>query len=561
MAGQTKEKIKLLLWLFTAFIYIQCANQLPPGGGDIDRIPPEITEFYPPDGTINFDDNYFEITFSEYVEKRTVREAIFISPAVEGNIELNWSGRSVRIKFPDQLRDNTTYTITIGTEVADLNNRNRMAAAYSFSFSTGEQIDRRFINGKIFTENPQGIFLFAYIDPADTLDPSKQRPLFISQAGADGNYRIPGLAAGIYRIFAVRDEFRDLVFNSEQDRIGIPFKEVDLTADSSFSGLDFFMTTIDTVSPRLLTSVMTDRNHVLLTFSEELDNSSVTSPNFRLFDSTLNTAIKPVYAFKNKNKPTEVFLSIKNNVTEESSLYIFADTLRDLSGNIFTGEQNFVSVAVREDTTKPAITRMHPPSGNTASDYRNQLFSFGFNDGIDSSVVKQNTSLTDTSGRSYKFNIYFLDDANFQLAPAEILEPSKDFYINFYLSKTTDAAGNRGDTLYQYRFRTISGLDFTGVTGSLQNLNLERNPVLVLQGIDERKNIYQKNVSSAEFSFDRIEPGTYRLWTFYDEDKNSEYTFGWHFPFRPSEEFNYYRDSLVLRPRWAITDIIFNLER
>jgi hypothetical protein len=42
----------------------------------------------------------------------------------------------------------------------------------------------------------------------------------------DGRYRMKGLSAGLYRIFAVQDEFRDLLFNAEQDRIGIPFREV-----------------------------------------------------------------------------------------------------------------------------------------------------------------------------------------------------------------------------------------------------------------------------------------------------------------------------------------------
>ena len=32
-----------------------CANQLPPGGGDVDRIPPEIIYSYPEDGTTNYD--------------------------------------------------------------------------------------------------------------------------------------------------------------------------------------------------------------------------------------------------------------------------------------------------------------------------------------------------------------------------------------------------------------------------------------------------------------------------------------------------------------------------
>ena len=63
-------------------LFFRCANQMSPGGGEVDKIPPEIIEVYPEVGTTNFSDNYFEITFSEYVDKRSVQDAIFISPAI-----------------------------------------------------------------------------------------------------------------------------------------------------------------------------------------------------------------------------------------------------------------------------------------------------------------------------------------------------------------------------------------------------------------------------------------------------------------------------------------------
>lgn len=143
------------------FGIIKCANQLPPPGGEPDRIPPTIVEVYPPDGTINFDDNYFEIEFSEYVDKRSVTEAIFISPFIEGSLDYSWTGTSLEVTFPEKLKDNVTYTITIGTDVVDLNNKNRMAQAFTFSFSKGDKIDRKNISGKVYGKKKEGIFIYA----------------------------------------------------------------------------------------------------------------------------------------------------------------------------------------------------------------------------------------------------------------------------------------------------------------------------------------------------------------------------------------------------------------
>lgn len=553
--AEPKEVIKYISILFLVLLTAHCANQLPPGGGEVDKIPPKIINIYPSDGTTNYTDDYFEVEFSEYVDKRSVKEAIFVSPALEGNISLDWSGKSVTVNFPGQLKENTTYNITIGTDVADFNNQNKMAEAYNFSFSTGDKVDRRTITGRVFSEKPQGVLLFAYLNPEDTLNPSSGKPDYISQAGIDGSYKIPGLAAGNYRIFAVQDEFRDLLFQPEQDVIGVPFKDVVLAEeDTLYKGLDFFIFKIDTVKPRLLTSVMTDKNHLLLSFSEEIAPSSVSSANFSLYDSTAKNQIQPLYAYKNINKPVEVILSFQNNFSEGNLLYVFADSVKDKSGNIYYNEVNSVTVAVRADTINPMIARM--PT-NQSPDFVNPEFRFSFNDGIDSVKVKNNTTYTDTSGKKINYNIVFEDDASFIITTAEKLEPVKDYIIKFNLSGISDAAGNKKDTVIQYRFKTISGLDFTGLTGRIENIDFVNNPMLILQGLDAKKIIYSKNISANKFSFERVEPGTYRLWAYYDRDSSNTYTGGYHYPFKPSEEFSVYKDSINLRPRWAVTDLIF----
>ena len=129
------NKKNTLIFLLLSFILIKCANQLPPTGGEVDKIPPEIEEVFPADGTINFKEDYFEIEFSEYVDKRSVTDAIFISPFIEGSMEFSWTGTTLEVIFPEDLKEDVTYTITIGTDVVDLNNKNRMAQSFTFSFS------------------------------------------------------------------------------------------------------------------------------------------------------------------------------------------------------------------------------------------------------------------------------------------------------------------------------------------------------------------------------------------------------------------------------------------
>ncbi len=134
MVKESGKKLIVYSAILFLFIFSDCANQLPPGGGEVDKIPPRIIEVYPEQGTTNFNDDYFEIGFSEYVDKRSVKDAVFISPAIDGTLDFDWSGKYVRVYFPDSLKKNVTYVVTIGTDVVDLNNKNRMAEAYTLIF-------------------------------------------------------------------------------------------------------------------------------------------------------------------------------------------------------------------------------------------------------------------------------------------------------------------------------------------------------------------------------------------------------------------------------------------
>jgi len=209
--------IKYSFLLCLGLLFSDCANQLPPGGGEIDRVPPVITEISPPDGTINYKEDYFELTFSKYIDKRSLKDAIFISPTIKGNIELDWSGHSVRVIFPEKLKDSTTYVITIGTDLVDYNNKNRMAESVTFSFSTGSKVDKKIISGKVFDEKPSGILIFAYKKGREDPNPMKVKPDYRTIFKKTGLYLLIFHAVFIFFVFICM-HFNRRSFLAEQRR-------------------------------------------------------------------------------------------------------------------------------------------------------------------------------------------------------------------------------------------------------------------------------------------------------------------------------------------------------
>jgi hypothetical protein len=554
--------IKYFFLLVIGLLLSNCANQLPPGGGDIDRVPPVITEISPPDGTTNYKENYFELTFSKYVEKRSLKDAIFISPTIKGNIELDWSGHSVRVIFPEKLKDSTTYVITIGTDLVDYNNKNRMAESVTFSFSTGSKVDKKIISGKVFDEKPSGILIFAYKKGREDPDPMKIKPDYISQAGNDGRYKIIGLAAGDYRVFAVYDQYRDFLFQPEQDRIGMSPRDVSFSEqDTLYSNLNFLLTKIDTSAPRILTSVMTDKMHILVNFSEPIDSTCIRANNFFVYDSTAKKRTPMLFAYKGNTKPSEIVLVTSQNIPEGNSNWFFADSIKDISGNMYRNDFSQLTVSTKLDTTKLDIYKFIPPNRTDRADFIDQKFTFFLNDGVDTNQIKNVVSFADTSGITVNFNIKFLDDASFRIEPLKSLEPRKDYVIKINFSKLTDAAGNRLDSVYQYKFKTIAGSDFTGISGVLKKVDLNKRPVLILQGIDADKNIYTMSLlTDNRFNIDRVTPGKYVLWAYLDVDSSRSYTFGSIKPFKPAEEFSFYPDTLDLKARWVQSDLLFEFK-
>ncbi len=539
---------------------IRCANQLPPPGGEPDKIPPIIVEVYPPDGTINFNENYFEIEFSEYVDKRSVTDAIFISPFIEGSFEYSWNGTTLEVTFPEKLKDSVTYTITIGTDVVDLNNKNRMAQSFTFTFSTGDKIDRKIISGKVYGKEQEGIFIYAYkIDTnADSL--LKRKPDYVSQTGVNGNFSMQGLGAGNYRVFAVNDQFRDYLFQQDQDQIGVPHQDIILTdADSIFTNLYFLLFSADTTKPRLISGIMTDRNHLLVSSSKVLDEHSIRAEKFSLFDSTSNKKYEIVYAFKGKTKPEEFILMLDAQINPDNQVYLFADTLTDLLNNKTINDFTKLLISDRVDTNSIKIISTEPASGGL-TDIENTEIKIFFDEAFNKNFNITAIALTDTFNKPIGFDIDYFDDATLIIKPAENLKTDKNYIVKLQLGSFVDVAGNSADSLFTLKFKTISGLEFTGLSGNVINLSFAKNPYLVLENTAEPQLKYEQKLESDNFEFSRIEPGKYLLWCYLDENGDGKFNYGWPEPIEYSESFSFYPDTLNLRPRWEVSDLIFKFK-
>jgi len=304
---------------------------------------------------------------------------------------------------------------------------------------------------------------------------------------------------------------------------------------------------------------MTDRNHLLVSANRLLDKKSIYSENFSIIDSTENKVYEVAYAFKGKTKPEEFILMFDAVINPVNQVYLIADTLTDLMGNIMINDFTKVVVSDRPDTNSIKIVSTEP-SARGLVDFEKTEFKIFFDEAFNKDFPISTVALTDTFNKPVDFSINFFDDATLLIKPDENLKTDKDYLIKIQLGNLVDIAGNKKDSLFALKFRTISGLEFTGLSGNVINLDYTQNPVLILENDATPPLKYEQKISSDKFEFTRVEPGKYLLWCFLDADSNGKYNYGWPEPIEFSERFSFHPDTLHLRPRWEVTDLIFRFK-
>lgn len=528
---------------------------MSPPGGDKDIIPPTIISSYPENGTTFFNENEIELTFSEYVNKRDINDAFFISPLMEKTPEFSWTNTTVEISFKEKFKENTTYNLIIGTEVSDVNNNNKMSDPFILTFSTGNKIDSGKISGKVFADKADGTLIFAYLNKSDTLNIYKTKPDYVSQINKKGEYTIGGLGNGNYELFAVKDEFKDLLYNKGDDKIGIANNYIILSDSSNkVDNINFFLTKEDTLAPTLQAATMTDKNHLIVEFNEPIDSTKLAKENFTIVDSTKNILYNLKSLYKGNPRKNEYVLGVLDSLNIENDFYLIAKNIYDKKQNKLFEESINFTPSDKVDTTAVKISRIIAPLTNNMIYYLSPTFSISFSDAFNKSVYNKGINFYDSDSNTIPIQLTLLDDASIEIKTEQDLKPKKTYKLSVNLNYFPDLTNNKLDTVIVNKINTISSNEFSGASGIVKTNYA--NVKIVLNSVENKNKIEQRKINpDGKFEFERVMPGNYLLWIFEDSDSNNHYSFGNVDSNKFAETFKFYPDTLDLRPRWPIGDI------
>lgn len=541
-----KHSISLL---FLILIFGGCANQLPPGGGPIDKEPPSVVKTFPESGTLNYNKNYVEFEFNEYINKRSVLNSIFISPYFNENVEIKWSGKRMRIIFPEKLKEDKTYVVTLGTDITDLRG-NKLAETTTLRFSTGDKIDDGSFEGKIFDEKPDGVMIFFYL--IDSLNQKIKydsvKPDFVCQSSKDGSFSITGLPNGIFRIIAVQDQMKNFLFDINEDKIGLPVKDYILSDTlKKNSNILFELIKIDTVKPLVNSIKFEDLNHIKVNFNEPIELNSISLDNFLITDTLKNRFNLIGFFPVEKNMITlvcETLIPNKNYLIEILGV-------RDLAGNeIDKTTLDFYSEEIRDSTTLN-LRNLECNFSTNVMEYYNPICTLYFNDLVRMNDFVNALIVHDSLYSKFDFQISRTDSSNFILKFPQLKQNDKLFLkINFGLLK--DLAGNQIDTIVTKTIETNSESDYGSISGVLKNRNMVNNLSLEIKSLSKKKS-YKVNLEGEKYQIKNILPGSYLLKLSMPEINTHQNELGFSSP------FIYYQDTIKVKSRWPTTDINFDV--
>ena len=230
--NNTEKGLRRLGWLVAVLavccsLFVgSCARMGSPDGGWYDDTPPYVVGSTPQDKGTGVTSKRVAIYFNEFIKLENAQEKVIVSPPQLEMPEIKEGGKRIIVNLKDSLKENTTYTIDFSDAISDNNEGNPMGN-YTFSFSTGSEIDTLQVAGYVLDaqnlEPIKGILVGLYDDLSDTI--FKQKPMIrISRTDSRGHFVVKGVAAGTYRVYALQDADADFVYNQKSEMVAFSHK-------------------------------------------------------------------------------------------------------------------------------------------------------------------------------------------------------------------------------------------------------------------------------------------------------------------------------------------------
>jgi hypothetical protein len=550
--------VKLIAFLTAVLLLIlvllTCATNRRPSGGPPDLTAPSIISIFPENGSTMIAPNTsFRIRFSKSMRQEATEGAIFLSPVFWDYPKIKWSGKELIITPPENLRENTTYILTIGAGVTD-SHGNRLGKSQNFAFSTGAVIDSGSISGAVLPEEGQRTVydIWAYrLADSTSLEFWKNIPDYATQVDSTGSFSIKSLTDGRYLVIAIDDKNDDLFWDPSSESIGLPPALVNLTAEENIVGMLLHPARRDTIIASVTKASPINQHRISIEFSTPVPESLILNPkSFEIVSVGSDSILSHGQLFfaENGKIMLETDPQIKGRLYRLKPLNlktIWGNSF-DTSGVRFEGSDN-------PDTAGPRVLSTYPPDGSTGV-FQDSCVEMTFDERLNVIQFPNEVKVIVDSTDTLVFSPFWQTPNKVRLRFAQRLPREKSIEVWLNPRRIVDLYQNHmPDSAFSFHFR----LPPVDTVGSIL-AEIENPPQAPVFGMltDEKRGgeVYKGKFIGNKLNINAILPGLYHFEYFEDSDKNSEWSPGIIAPFESSEISAILPDTIRVRSRWT-TDI------
>ncbi|SIS40115.1 Ig-like domain-containing protein [Zobellia uliginosa] len=520
----------LFLFLIVAVLW-QCARRGSPSGGPKDITPPTLTKTEPDSMTTNFKASRIRLYFDEFIKLKDIQEQLIVSPPLKYQPDITPQGgasKYVEIKFKDTLHENTTYTLNFGQSIQD-NNEGNPSSFLTYVFSTGDYIDSLALTGAVkdaFKKKAdEFISVMLYkIDTAYTDSTIfKKPPNYITNTlDSAVIFRLKNLKEGQYKLFALKDEAKNNIFDQNVDKIAFLQDTITLPTDSTY------VLTLFKEVPNYSMSVpsLVAKNRII--FGYYGDASGVDIKPLTVLPDTVKTKI-----LKEKNKDT---LNFWFTPYEMDSIVFTATNEKLKVIDTFTVKSRKVGVD---------SLQLRPNQNGTLN------FSDPFFIAANTPITAIDSTLffmTDQDSLAVNFKTE-LDTVENKIDIDFTIEPNQSYQIDLLPGAISDLFGQSNDTI-SYYLSTGSYADY----GNLRFNITGGDYPLIIQLTDEKGALKREIIATEPkvFEFNHLEPSKYLVRVIFDANGNGKWDTGNFLKKQQPEKISYYPDIIEVRANWEM---------
>jgi hypothetical protein len=540
-----------------AWILSACAQQGAPQGGPPDTTPPTVEMTSPGSADVFVaQDRGLTLQFTEPIEKVTLENGLTLSPSRGGAPEFKWSNgsRRVDISWADSLRDSTTYRVTVTNRVTDRRG-NKLAEPYTFAYSTGDHVDRGEILGRIRHRGgkPESFDVFAY--RIETMPDTfwLSTPDYATQSGTDARFNLPFLRGGVYRLLALTDANRNKRLD-HGEQFALATRELTVGDEIPADSIDLYPTLFDTVPFTIKSCVATGPRLVTLSFTHPLDTSGAYAWMINSIDSTTRAAVGAERLGPTQKRPSAIALDGDWTVGNVYSFEI--EGIWDQRGRMLRPDTCHCVFTAVADSTAPAIEYVFLPSTVEALTTKDALV-WVFSEPIDTTKLAGGLLVGDTAGIEIAGDQLWLDAQTLSFRPRAPWPDTMEVVATIDSSLLADRQGNPAKAgIYKWRFRPL-GEESLGAIEGRTGTSLSSLPEywIEAQELGKSRSTRIRMSGPGQFTLN-LPAGRWQLGGFIDSDGDGRWSPGSLSPFSTPELRAAPSDTLDVRARFTLEDII-----